>query len=294
MYFLQSLKPGAILLLQFAFWTTPSVAFPAMSRNITYSNFTSADPDVLLRILPLGNSITFGYLSTDGNGYRNELLTKITSNGTDAQYIGSVRAGNMTENYNEGHPGATIDQIANFSRASLAMRPNLILLMAGTNDMIQDLSIGAPDRLASLVDMCIAACPDAVILLAQLTPSASTDVESRVEAFNPEVVALANSRASNGAKIAAIDMPSFVSVDDLEDGLHPNDYGYSRMAEAWYGGIQDAVDNGWLTIPTAETEVVGVMKNVTTPVVLSSGSSRGRPTLIILHSLAWVAVALLL
>ncbi|EKD20824.1 uncharacterized protein L3040_000930 [Drepanopeziza brunnea f. sp. 'multigermtubi'] len=293
MYFLQSLKPGAILLLQFAFWTTPSVAFPAPSRNITYSNFTLADQDVPLRILPLGNSITFGYLSTDGNGYRNELLTKLTSNGTEAQYLGSVRAGNMTDNYNEGHPGATIDQIANFSRASLPMRPNLILLMAGTNDMVQNLSIGAPERLASLVDMCIAACPDAVILLAQLTPSATTDVESRIETFNPEVVALANSRASNGAKIAAIDMPAYVSVDDLKDGLHPNDYGYSKMAEAWYGGIQDAVDNGWLTTPAANT-VVGVMRNITTPVVLSSDSSRGRPTFVILHSLVWLAVAALL
>src|ERR1700712_4085517 len=87
---------------------------------------------VPLRILPLGDSITFGFLSTDGNGYRQDLLTMLS--GTQVQYIGSIRAGNMTDNFNEGHSGAVISQIAGFANQSLPQRPNLILLMAGTND----------------------------------------------------------------------------------------------------------------------------------------------------------------
>ncbi|KAH7395775.1 SGNH hydrolase-type esterase domain-containing protein, partial [Cadophora sp. MPI-SDFR-AT-0126] len=205
---------------------------------------------VPLKILPLGNSITYGYLSTDGNGYRKHLLDQITANGT-AQYIGSVRSGNMTDNHNEGHPGATITQISAFSINSLALRPNLILLMAGTNDMNLNLSLGAPQRLANLVDMCSIACPDAVILLAQLTPAGTADVEARVKAFNPSVVSIAANREQNGVKVLVVDMPKFVTRADLKDNLHPNDVGYAKMADAWYQGIQNAVSTGWLTPPVA-------------------------------------------
>jgi len=201
-----------------------------------------------MKILPLGNSITYGYQSTDGNGYRKHLLDKITTNGT-AQYIGSVRSGNMTDNHNEGHPGATITQISAFSVISLALRPNLILLMAGTNDMNLNLSLGAPERLANLVDMCSIACPDALILLAQLTPAGTADVEARIQQFNPSVASLATSREQKGMKILAVDMPNFVTPADLKDELHPNDIGYAKMADAWYQGIQQAASRGWLTPP---------------------------------------------
>lgn len=53
-----------------------------------------------MRIQPLGDSITFGYLSSDGNGYRNDLLQRLVApinvNGTvepsnnTVLYVGSV------------------------------------------------------------------------------------------------------------------------------------------------------------------------------------------------------------
>lgn len=48
----------------------------------------------------------------------------------------------------------------------------------------------------------------------------------------------------NGEKIVAIDMPALVTLADLKDGLHPNDHGYGRMAEAWWRGIQEAALKG--------------------------------------------------
>ncbi|KAK0101463.1 hypothetical protein ONS95_006635 [Cadophora gregata] len=244
MFYFQSLRSATItniLLLVIA------TSVLAADSNDTLSNGEEGKT-VPLRILPLGNSITYGYQSTDGNGYRKHLLDKITTNGT-AQYIGSVRSGNMTDNHNEGHPGATITQISAFSVGSLALRPNLILLMAGTNDMNMNLTLGAPERLANLVDMCFLACPDAVILLAQLTPAGTAAVEARVEQFNPSVASLATSREQLGKKILSVDMPKFVTAADLKDVLHPNDVGYANMADAWYLGIQQANARGWLTPP---------------------------------------------
>ncbi|KAG4433702.1 hypothetical protein IFR05_010811 [Cadophora sp. M221] len=228
----------------------------AASASTADSNFTLSNgplgKNVPLKIIPLGDSITYGFRSTDGNGYRKHLLDKLSANGTancTAQYIGSVRSGNMTDNYNEGHSGAIITEIGNFSLGSLTQRPNLILLMAGTNDMNQNLSVGATERLGNLIDMCSTTCPDAVILVAQLIPAATPNVEARVELFNPTVISLVASREEKGVKIAVVDMPNFVTTADLKDNLHPNDVGYAKMADAWFEGIQKAAAKEWFTPP---------------------------------------------
>jgi lysophospholipase L1-like esterase len=169
--------------------------------------------------------------------------------GTPVQYIGSVRSGDMADNYNEGHPGAIITQIANFSLMSLPQRPNLIL-MAGTNDMNNPTEPAtAPQRLGSLIDLCHSTCPDATILVAQLTPAANVEVEARIQTFNQAVPGIVNARAKNGTKVLTVDMSRYVSAANLTDGLHPSDYGYNQMAVAWYDGIQCAAKKGWITPP---------------------------------------------
>lgn len=50
-------------------------------------------------------------------------------------FVGSVQAGTMPDSDNEGHNGATIDQISLFATVSLPQRPNVVLLHAGTNDI---------------------------------------------------------------------------------------------------------------------------------------------------------------
>ncbi|XMA08360.1 hypothetical protein WAI453_001151 [Rhynchosporium graminicola] len=244
MHFLQPVK--SLDIIRILLWVFVVSVSAAGSNETTFSIFQNSN--VPLRILPLGNSITFGFQSTDGNGYRKRLLEKITISGP-AQYIGSVLAGNMTDNHNEGHPGAIITEISNYSRVSLVLRPNLILLMAGTNDMNNDLLAGASDRLGDLIDLCFTACPDSVILVAQLTPSANASVEARIEQFNPTVMSVAAIREQRGMKIAVVNMMNFVTTADLEDGLHPNDVGYAKMADAWYEGIQRASMKGWFTPP---------------------------------------------
>jgi lysophospholipase L1-like esterase len=201
-----------------------------------------------LRILPLGDSITWGTLSTDGNGYRQDLLDLLS--GTPVQYIGSQRAGNMTNNLNEGHPGATIGQIAGFANRSLPQRPNLILLMVGTNDMIKDVDpVNAPQRLGNLLDECLAACPDAVLITAQLTPTTNATATAFMNVFNPAIPGLAASRVSAGKKVMTVDMRSYVNTTELKDGLHPADCGYNQMAIGWRDAIQQAISMGWITPP---------------------------------------------
>ncbi|KAJ3499558.1 hypothetical protein NLG97_g229 [Lecanicillium saksenae] len=199
-----------------------------------------------LRILPLGDSITWGYSSSDGNGYRQDLLNMLSGN--PVQYVGSQRSGSMANNFNEGHPGAVISEIADYASLSVPSKPNIVLLMAGTNDCNKpEDPAGAPARLGSLIDKCIAAYPDAVIIVAKLTPIASATSQANVDNFNAAVPGVVASRLSQGARILTVDMGAFVTVGQLADGLHPNDAGYAKMASAWFGGLEKAASNGWIS-----------------------------------------------
>lgn len=52
----------------------------------------------LLKIMPLGASITWGYLSTDGNGYRNWIRQQLRNQSWEVEMVGSKRHGDMLDN----------------------------------------------------------------------------------------------------------------------------------------------------------------------------------------------------
>jgi hypothetical protein len=102
---------------------------PLGSRDLTPRSVAKAAP---LRILCLGASITYGLRSTDGNGYRYGLRGKLVEQGNDVNMIGSVKAGNMSNNNVEGWPGYEIDQITEKAKLSLPKMPNVVLICAGS------------------------------------------------------------------------------------------------------------------------------------------------------------------
>ncbi|ESZ92399.1 carbohydrate esterase family 3 protein [Sclerotinia borealis F-4128] len=204
-------------------------------------------PSKNLRIQPLGNSITFGYLSSDGNGFRLALLDLLTAAGNTVQYVGSIQAGNMTNNQNEGHPGAVISDVAENAQLSLSEEPNLVLLMAGTNDMTRGINITtAPDRLGELIDEITSAVPNSTILVAQLSPSKIPSVYEVMVTFNSKIPDIVASKVAAGHKVFTVNMMDYVTLDDLKDDVHPTDYGYQQLAKAWFAGIQEVQRKGWI------------------------------------------------
>ena len=200
-----------------------------------------------LRILPLGDSITDGFQSTDGNGYRLPLLTDL--DGSKVLFIGSHRSGNMQNNQNEGHNSKAISEIQGFTSLSLPERPNIVLIHAGTNDMASDtLYSTAPSRYASLIDTVIDACPDATILVAQIVHSGFDNIDARIQTFNSQVPAIVATRTAKHKNIAVVDFSS-VGPSDLLDRIHPNDGGYKKMGDIWFKAIQDAASQGWIKNP---------------------------------------------
>ena len=226
------------------------------SQYAVLLSLTQAITDI--RILPLGDSITWGYGSTSGSGYRGFLLNLLTSTNSsfsndNITYIGSLTSGNLPppNNANEGHVGAVISQIADFAKVDLSWNGSLegdvVLLMAGTNDMFRaNLPLPeAPDRLGALIDEIVAAWPKAAVLVATLTPSAINDTQGNIDAYNKQVPVVVNARAKAGNRTLVVSMAN-VTVGTEVDGLHPNDIGYGIMAQAWYEGLLEAKSKGWI------------------------------------------------
>ena len=224
-----------------------------------------ADISTPLRIMPLGDSITRGSMSSNTNGYRGPLQEKLA--GVDFDFIGTLVDGTMRDRSHQGHSGKVISEIKEFSSASLGARPNVILLHAGTNDLDLQRDVpNAPKRLAGLIDHLADKCPDATILVAQIIGANKPELQARIDAFNTEVASHVRSRASDGKHIALVDM-THITGGDLADIKHPNDAGYAKMAAAWYEGILAANSKGWIEKP--------VKPEVTNGVGLNDGSGGG-------------------
>ncbi|KAF7348955.1 Lipolytic enzyme [Mycena venus] len=222
-----------------------------VTRTTSSSTSTSTSTTGLnIRLLPLGDSITYGFTSSDGNGYRSALHDMLQT-GNTLDFIGSIKSGTMVDNDNEGHIGAIISQIAQAATNPLALpaRPNVVLLMAGTNDILDNISSGAPAQLSTLIDTIFTTCPDAALIVASLTPLTTTStIQASVDTFNSALTQLVNTRNAAGQHILLANMSS-VLASDLVDGIHPTDAGYIKMANAWFPVVEQAAKNGWIGTP---------------------------------------------
>ncbi|CEL11095.1 hypothetical protein ASPCAL14202 [Aspergillus calidoustus] len=233
----------------FSMISLKSLPLVILIYTASYASYASALANgVNLRILPLGDSITWGDKSSDGNGYRKYLYNRLGDNFVD--YVGTQHSGNMADNDNEGHPGAVIKEIASYAANILYTRPNVVLVMAGTNDCNSVGELGdLPDQLGRLIDEITDACPHAAVIVAQLTPIASSHSESVVQQFNAAIPGLVSSRANARKKVLSVNMSDSLTTGDLADRLHPNDRGYNKMSEVWYSGIESAASYGWIQGP---------------------------------------------
>ncbi|MDT7839691.1 ricin-type beta-trefoil lectin domain protein [Streptomyces justiciae] len=233
-------------------WILPLLTLVATTLGVTATGATpaSAAPNTPLRVMPLGDSITWGVGSSTGNGYRGPLFNRLAADGHPLDFVGTVRGGSMSDPDNEGHSGYRIDQIAALTDASLTRyRPNVVTLHIGTNDLNGNYQPStAADRLRSLVNQVTAAAPDATVLVASLVVSTSGSEEQYRAAYNQATRQIVSDAQAAGKHVAFVDMGGLTTAD-LADTLHPNDAGYQKMADAFHRGVQSADSAGWLKNP---------------------------------------------
>lgn len=204
-----------------------------------------------LRLLPLGASITFGSGSTDGNGFRKHLRDMLIADGHAVRMVGSLQAGTMQNNDNEGWRGYRIDQIEEKGRESAAKYlPNIITIQAGTNDCISGYDIDhVGERLRRMLELLWRICPGSTLVLSTLPVNSSSPyVEPRVRRANDQIRYLWKHYADQGRRIVLADMHGLdgPQLSDLVDGTHPNDEGYLKMARIWHRAILEAEARGFL------------------------------------------------
>lgn len=213
-----------------------------------------------LRLMPMGDSITSGFRSTDNNGYRGALRDLLEVEVTGLDFVGTVKDGTMADRDHEGHSGWRIDQVAGIATAALQRyHPNIVTLHLGTNDMGQNYQVdSAPTRLAALIDQIFSAEPDASIVVAQIIRPNDTAADARTLTYNAQIPAIVKTRADAGKHIVMVDMASALTTADLFDIQHPNDGGYRKMAAVWNDGVRQVIANGWVQAPTPiATRLIG-------------------------------------
>ncbi|MDT5033984.1 MAG: hypothetical protein QOC94_4155 [Actinoplanes sp.] len=216
-------------------------ATPGLARS---GSATTAAP---LKIMPLGDSITMGIGSATMSSYRIDLQERLKAAGLAVDMVGSQQTGApaTADLDNEGHSGWTIAKIAGSVDGWLATyQPDAVLLMAGTNDLRTAAgAVGATSRLAALITQIKADAPTTEIFVAKITGTRNggrTGQQKRTAAYNANVPGIV---ASAGFRVHLVDQ-STVRDLDIRDGLHPNDFGYSKMSWNWYLAMRNIYNTG--------------------------------------------------
>lgn len=203
-----------------------------------------------LRMMPLGDSITYGVGSSTKSSYRAYLWAGLKAHTDKLAFVGSQESGELPDNDHEGYPGRRIDQVASIAHCTVARsKPNVVTLHIGTNDMNQSHDLAnAPKRLGSLIDQVLADSPGVTVVVAKLIPSVKTGMQPKIDAFNAALPGVVAQRTGQGKHVLLVDMKG-VTPSDLADTSHPNDDGYREMAKSFFSGITTAYYRGWLRAP---------------------------------------------
>ena len=190
-----------------------------------------------IKIMPLGDSITYGEGSSILGGYRFPLWNDLRARGFPIDFVGSVQTGPASfDRENEGHPGWKINQIAaKIVNWLMTYRPSIILLHIGTNDFVKnDDPAQTPARLSHLLNLITNTLPGVTVIVAQILPlPRSARINGEVVAYNAAIPGIVKADVAQGKHVYYVDIYDVVPPSMLPDQIHPNDAGYALMAKVW-------------------------------------------------------------
>ncbi|MBD3420276.1 MAG: PKD domain-containing protein [Chitinivibrionales bacterium] len=208
-----------------------------------------------IRIMALGNSITEGAAGgAYSAGYRRPLYLQLTQAGYDVNFVGSQSRGTIDDfdKDHEGHGGWYIDgdnwgqgqELVRHAYNWLVANPaKIVLLHIGTNDIGTGQSIsGMIVEMERLLDSIDRYENDYGVLiqvfLAQITSCSEQWRADSVAKFNDSLARLAQQRIAAGDMLTLVDVGGALAYpDDLWDGVHPNQFGYDKIAAIWYTAV---------------------------------------------------------
>ncbi len=240
---------------------------------LSVSSGSAAAATEAVRIMPLGDSITYGM--ADEGGYRKYLWQELKAKGYEnIDFVGPEGKDTATFTYNgqqvsyddnhAGYSGYTITNLPGGWMGQLndiletmqsgdyitKYAPDIILLQIGTNDINNGHLDGSEERLHQLLDYLREKMPaDGTIFLTTIPDLGnmgwgdSSQTNQNIAKYNELIKKVADDYAANHVIYADIHSTINASVD-LADGVHPNAGGYEKMGKYWAEQLDTYLKSG--------------------------------------------------
>ncbi len=228
------------------------VAFTIITYIIFLSITIIKAASASTKIMPLGDSITQGFIKNIPEdyrvGYRQKLYLDLKDAGYDVDFVGSLSHGILAHpgfDYNhEGHGGWSDNEVAGQVYTWLVANPaDIILLHIGTNDFNT-----SPDDVALILDEIDKYSKDIVVVLALIINHKTYN--PLITQFNDNIRAMAEVRIAHCDKIIIVDMENALNYqNDMDDNLHPNTNGYIKMADVWFPAVEQILTDSYQPPP---------------------------------------------
>lgn len=219
-----------------------------------------------VKILPLGDSITRG--NNDINhpngdiqgGYRKELGIRLAGAGVAFDFVGS-RSDNAAagmDSHHDGTPGIRTDEVLATLSSKLSVGPDTVLLMLGTNDILQNKPVAtAAANLSNIIEQITGSAPARRLYVATIPPITqawpplppnvpAATLDANANLYNAEVRNLVAHHAARGLKVKLVDINALVVLTNPDpsknfyqpgDGIHPGQAGYDQLGALWFDAI---------------------------------------------------------
>ena len=242
------------------------LAASSAASNVLYTTSGKASAaENTLKIMPLGDSITYGM--ADEGGYRKFLSYFLKQNGyNNVDFVGPEGKDSASFNYNgqnvtyddnhAGYSGYTITNLPGgwFGQLNGILEtmqngdyitkysPDIILLQIGTNDVSNGHLDGSEERLHQLLDYLKEKMPsDGKIFLTTIPDLGNMgwggNSNGDIAKYNELIKKVADDYSSKNVIYA--DIHSVIDASkDLADGVHPNAGGYEKMGKYWFDKIE--------------------------------------------------------
>ena len=202
-----------------------------------------------LRVMATGDGLNGTDGPVDAHGYQEYAMDSVAD-----FYRNALSGGGLAPKISlVGTPSPAGQEIAAISKRTeadvSADQPNIVMLQAGTYDMVDGDSSGASQRLSDLIDQIQTDDPNAVVLLATLGPATNPAVQTRIDDFNQEILSLYHNLQNAGRHVALADMSTLTTAYLSADGITPSAPGFVLMSRAFDEALRAAFINGWVQSP---------------------------------------------
>jgi lysophospholipase L1-like esterase len=152
----------------------------------------------------------------------------------------------MVDRDHEGYNGYAVAQVGEVASPAIdAYSPDLVVLLAGTNDQIEFVPPSQPPADAAadfeaLIEGLDMQQPGIQIVAGQVIPLTYND--EGVSEYNALLPAIIARQQERGVNVRLVDHYAIGESSLSTDGIHPTQTGYDAMADIWLPAVLEAID----------------------------------------------------